>query len=69
MKHLAKLITQFEGKKKQVDIAQISEILRVIAELQAKAWERKKLRGPLLELFQYCVQVYLERLKKKLRGT
>lgn len=34
---LAKLITEFEGKKKQVNIAQVLEVLKVMNKLTAGA--------------------------------
>ncbi len=33
LSELAVLVSQFEGKKKQVDIAQIKEILKILVEL------------------------------------
>jgi hypothetical protein len=52
---LAKLITDIEGKKTQVNIAQVKEILKIMIELQAQY----------IEVYQVMNEAILKQAKKK----
>ena len=64
---IAKEIAKREGKKSQVKIGDIREVLKALAEMQAEEFVENApgKKGPMDHMLDYALKIYEKKAKKK----